>query len=144
MLYVFLSFFFFLMYLSLKLLTISSSLSIVRNMYSVIYPQDNPSGALYLSASVWSGSFSRSYTHTHKCMSVYVCAYACLCLCMCVFDPGISHQCHSVNFTFLSSVLFLFPGPHVFLFLDLLNYNIQQWNITSSNSLRENIQQEHI
>ena len=112
-------------------------------------PKDNPSGALYLPVSVWSVSFSRFYiyihthTHTHTSVCLCMCVHVrvCLCMCVCVFDPGISLHCHSVNFTFPSSVLFLFPEPLVFFFLDLLDYNIQWWNITSSNSLRENIQQ---
>ena len=150
MLYVFLSFFFFkCIFHSFKLLTVSSSLGIVKNVSFT--PKDNPSGALYLPVSVWSVSFSRFYiyihthTHTHTSVCLCMCVHVrvCLCMCVCVFDPGISLHCHSVNFTFPSSVLFLFPEPLVFFFLDLLDYNIQWWNITSSNSLRENIQQEH-
>ena len=144
MLYIFLCFGFF-MYLSLIKVAISSSLGIVKNVSFIL--KDNPSGALYLPVSVWSGSFSRSYTHTHThthtSVCLYMCVHVCLCMCVCEFDPRISLHCHSVNFTFPSSVLFLFPEPFVFFFLDLLDYNSQWWNITSSNSLRENIQQEH-
>ena len=74
------------MYLSLIKVAISSSLGIVKNVSFIL--KDNPSGALYLPVSVWSGSFSRSYTHTHthththKCMSVYVCA--CVSVYVCV------------------------------------------------------------
>ena len=70
-----------------------------------ISPWNNPSGALYLPASVWSGHFTFLDL-------IYICVCLCVCVCVCVCDPVISLHCHSVNFTF-PSVLFLFPGPHV-------------------------------